>query len=555
MNAHRTKPPARHPAPFLPGNAPLSFGSRGRSPSIKDNAIDHRALTCELEGETPGEPREWREAQKGPKRTRAGGLVRIVAAAGGTILLLALPLIGVNLAGHPVTQYLEFPPLTTYVEPAPFSWPAFLALAALILATVGPLVWRNLRAGLEGRGSGSNERPTSNTQHPTPKWGVICVRDWTLDVGRWALSLGAHKDFPPPHSTSQLPPSTAPLSPSTFHLPPSTFLLPLGLALGLVAWLLAWTRFPWFARFQVFTFSPLWLAYILVVNGLTLRRSGRCLLTHRPIAFWLLFPLSAAFWWFFEYLNRFVQNWHYVGIGTLTPTEYVIFATLPFATVLPAVLGTHDLLATFPRLTAGLQHFAPIAPRRPRVLAAVVLMLAAAGLALVGVWSDYCFPLLWVSPLVIITALQALAGRPTLFAPLAHGDWRRIWRLALSALICGFFWEMWNYESLAKWVYAVPFVHRFQIFEMPLLGYAGYIPFGLECAIVAELVLGTQDSVEPLAGGRMGQEMQNVQQPTSNNQHPTGSEHRRNTWTLGVGCWMLGVSSYSPIPVAKTLNT
>ena len=60
--------------------------------------------------------------------------------------------------------------------------------------------------------------------------------------------------------------------------------------------------------------------------------------------------------------------------------------------------------------------------------------------------------------------------------------------LAVGALICGFFWEMWNFWSMAKWVYAVPFVQKFHIFEMPILGYAGYLPFGLECAIIAERV-------------------------------------------------------------------
>ncbi len=361
-----------------------------------------------------------------------------IATAGGVALLLTLPLVGVTWTGHPVRQYLEFPPLTSYVTPAPFAWPAFIGLATLNVICLAPFLWRVVR-------------------HTPP--------------------------------TSPLPPTTSPLPPSTF--PPWAWF---GLLLGLVAWVLAWTRFPWFARFQVFTFSPLWFAYILVVNGLTLRRSGRCMLTHQPRTFCLLFPLSAAFWWFFEYLNRFVQNWHYVGIGALTPADYVLFATLPFATVLPAVLGTHELLATFPRLTAGLDRFAPLAPRRPRILAALALGVAAAGLALVGVRPDYLFPLLWVSPLVILTALQTLAGRPTLFAPLARGDWQRVWRLALSALICGFFWEMWNCGSLARWVYAVPFVHRFQIFEMPLLGYAGYLPFGLECAVIAEIVFGVQNS-------------------------------------------------------------
>jgi hypothetical protein len=47
---------------------------------------------------------------------------------------------------------------------------------------------------------------------------------------------------------------------------------------------------------------------------------------------------------------------------------------------------------------------------------------------------------------------------------------------------------MWNTYSLARWTYSVPLVHRFQIFEMPLLGYAGYLPFGLECVVAGELL-------------------------------------------------------------------
>jgi hypothetical protein len=59
---------------------------------------------------------------------------------------------------------------------------------------------------------------------------------------------------------------------------------------------------------------------------------------------------------------------------------------------------------------------------------------------------------------------------------------------AMAALFCGWFWEMWNYYSLAKWEYAIPFVHRYEIFEMPILGYAGYLPFGLECAVLVDML-------------------------------------------------------------------
>ena len=70
----------------------------------------------------------------------------------------------------------------------------------------------------------------------------------------------------------------------------------------------------------------------------------------------------------------------------------------------------------------------------------------------------------------------------------AIGDWREVWQVALAGLVCGFFWEMWNYQSLAHWEYTVPFVHRFEVFHMPLLGYGGYLPFGLECLAVARLL-------------------------------------------------------------------
>ncbi len=71
---------------------------------------------------------------------------------------------------------------------------------------------------------------------------------------------------------------------------------------------------------------------------------------------------------------------------------------------------------------------------------------------------------------------------------IGRGDWRLSISSAMAALFCGWFWEMWNYYSLAKWEYAVPFVHRYQIFEMPVLGYAGYLPFGLECAVIGGML-------------------------------------------------------------------
>lgn len=68
------------------------------------------------------------------------------------------------------------------------------------------------------------------------------------------------------------------------------------------------------------------------------------------------------------------------------------------------------------------------------------------------------------------------------------GDWRPAVSAALAGLFCGIFWEMWNQYSLAKWAYTIPYVQRFHLFEMPIIGYMGYLPFGLECIALFDLI-------------------------------------------------------------------
>ncbi len=261
------------------------------------------------------------------------------------------------------------------------------------------------------------------------------------------------------------------------------------LALAWIAawWGIAWTRLPVLAGIQAHTYTPLWLGYIALVNGLTYARTGRCMLTHEPRRLAGLFAASAAFWWFFEYLNRFVQNWYYLGVADFSPLRYFLFATPAFATVLPAVLGTAALLETF--LPAPALTRCPVRlPPATRGGAWALLLVAGGGLAGIGVWPDYLFPLLWLAPLFLLTALRSLGGIPSILAPATGGDWRRIAVLMTAALVCGFFWELWNFHSLAKWIYQVPFVGAWKVFEMPVLGFAGYLPFGLECAVIADLL-------------------------------------------------------------------
>lgn len=373
-----------------------------------------------------------RVAEFNSRRTVSPGKGRVNRLVQGVLLaamLLGLPLLGLAVIGQPISPYLQFPPETRLVDQPPFSWPFFALIAMLLFALVVPfLVWCILSA--------PSRVSFKRGWRPFPWWGSV------------------------------------------------------GLALTGVAWVLSWNRFDWFAWGQPFIFPGLWFGFILVINGLTFMRSGRCMLLDQPARFGLLFPVSAVFWWFFEYLNRFVQNWAYLQVDHFSPLEYVIYASISFSTVLPAVLGTRDFLATFPFFDRFFNDVLPIQPARPEVLSVGLLCLSGAGLALIGVWPNVLFPLVWVAPLVIIVTSQTLLGEGHVLSSVTTGNWRPVVTAALAALICGFFWEMWNFYSLTKWVYSIPYVQRFHVFEMPILGYGGYLPFGLECAIIGEWVLG-----------------------------------------------------------------
>jgi hypothetical protein len=257
----------------------------------------------------------------------------------------------------------------------------------------------------------------------------------------------------------------------------------IGLGLAALGWTLAWSDLapPEWRRH---TFAPLWLGYVVTMNALAYRRTGRSPLTHETAWLLALFPASAVFWWLFECLNRYVGNWYYSGIVDSGDWNYFLQGTLPFSTVLPAVLSTRAWLASFPRLDA--LALPPL--RGHAALSWGTLALGTLALAGIGLWPEALFAMLWLAPLLVLAGLQKLVVGESRFAPLARGDWRPVLLPALAALVCGFFWELWNWGSAAQWHYSVPYVQRFHVFEMPVLGYAGYLPFGVECALVADLV-------------------------------------------------------------------
>jgi hypothetical protein len=261
----------------------------------------------------------------------------------------------------------------------------------------------------------------------------------------------------------------------------------LGLGLVAIFWTLNWSlsglRTHW-------TFFPLWLGYCLTVDALVLIRKGDSMLTRSFRAYVELFLVSVSAWWLFELLNWRTQNWFYEGRQFFTDVQYTVLASVSFSTVMPAVFGTAELVSTFNWL-AEVRPRSRIVPTQTRLLGFFVagwLMLA-----LLFLWPLYFFPFLWLSVYFILEPLNVWLGNRSLAHYTAVGDWRPVLALWVGCLICSFFWEMWNFCSYPKWVYRVPFADVLHVFEMPLLGYGGYLPFSLELFAIYHWVMGLLD--------------------------------------------------------------
>jgi hypothetical protein len=233
-------------------------------------------------------------------------------------------------------------------------------------------------------------------------------------------------------------------------------------------------------------FTPIvWTGYILFVDALLFKISGRSLLVNDRLEFLTLSVISIAGWWLCEFYNapRFWNSslelwWHY---HNLEPNPYLrrVGYDWAFATIFPLQFLTAQLLAVtiFKRLA---NRRAVRINQRPLLIAFTIIGAAAVVWPLIfpSVWLA---PVIWLSFILLLDPLNALRGWPSLTVDLARGDWRRLLSLLAAGLVCGLLWEFFNYWALSKWTYTVPYFGDVKIFEMPVLGFLGFPPFAIEC--------------------------------------------------------------------------
>jgi hypothetical protein len=254
-----------------------------------------------------------------------------------------------------------------------------------------------------------------------------------------------------------------------------------GLLLIIIFWTLNWSlsglRTHW-------GFFPMWLGFCLAADALAYYRKGSSLISRNLKKYILLFIISVPVWWLFEFLNLFTSNWFYDGKEYFSDVEYFLLSSLSFSTVMPAVFSAAEVASTFKwikKIDIKLRIPAEDNVVKGFLTAGVFMLL------LLIILPEYFYPFIWLSVYFIIEPVNYFTGRRNLFRHTDSRNWQPVLFLWVGVMICAFFWEMWNYFSYPKWVYHLPGLNILHIFEMPLPGYLGYLPFSLELYAIYNL--------------------------------------------------------------------
>lgn len=231
--------------------------------------------------------------------------------------------------------------------------------------------------------------------------------------------------------------------------------------------------------FHTWYFLFSWWSYIVFMESLLRWKGGRSELFENPRRFLATLPLSVFLWLIFELFNFRLQNWHYSGVPAARISRWVGYS-ISFATVLPGLQVTTNFLDRFTGLGKG---------RRPARENLRRLHPAMTGLGIFCLMSPLLeprifFPLIWVGFILLLEPLNHRLGAPSLLRDMERGCYRRLFQLPLAGLCCGLLWETWNYWAGGKWTYTIPFLGFLKVFEMPILGFLGFLPFAVEAYVM-----------------------------------------------------------------------
>lgn len=246
----------------------------------------------------------------------------------------------------------------------------------------------------------------------------------------------------------------------------------LGIAVIVVGEILMIMRVPLVTQW----FTPImWTGYILIVDAWIRRRKGTSLLSDYPLEFAWLAIISIGSWAIFEGYNVVLKNWTYLDLPANLVERYLGYAWA-FATISPVMFLTYELLdSVLPGRNPD------TGTRLHNGVFWLFVTFGFASLALPLIWpSTWMTPLVWVGFAFLLDPINGRLGERSFLSEFFSGHFRSMPIMFLAGLICGLLWEFWNYWATTKWEYHVPYLGHIKLFEMPVLGFLGFMPFAVE---------------------------------------------------------------------------
>ena len=241
----------------------------------------------------------------------------------------------------------------------------------------------------------------------------------------------------------------------------------------------------WF--FENFMTPLCWSGLILFLDAWNYHLSGNSLIMTRRKEFLWMLPWSIALWYFFEFYNLFLRNWHYVGLPEEKWIRYFGYFW-SFATIWPGVYEIYELIG-------NLNIFKNVRFKAIKPSGKIFVVTFAFGLLCMvppffvsPQTATYLAAPVWVGVIFILDPLNYSWKGQSLWKDWGEGSLSRLLQLFLAGFIAGVLWEFWNYWATAKWIYTAPILGNVKIFEMPVIGYLGFPGFAVEIFVMWETV-------------------------------------------------------------------
>jgi hypothetical protein len=216
-------------------------------------------------------------------------------------------------------------------------------------------------------------------------------------------------------------------------------------------------------------------AYILLTDYMIKRITGNSPINIQRNYYMWMAATSAILCWLLAYLNLFTASWL---ASQDNPAMQLLLYTPLFALLAPAVLITRALLGSFSDLLKLLAHGLVLPVPGGESIGIFLVSVAVLGLLGGAALPAQLGWLMWLSPLLLLTALQLLWNESTIFSGLKSGDWGRVICAALAGMIVG---------NLVSIVYSAgDGKQTAALHSMP--AQLGYMLFGLLCLQLGDVI-------------------------------------------------------------------